>query len=187
MERILETNISVTNHLTSVSILKGMNCGLIGGLTGTIVMDLFLMGAFTIAGLPALTCFLVIGNTFAGFFSIENIEMARAIQIGVLTHYVIGPLIGALFGMAVVRIKSLRVETMKKSILLAILYVELISQPLLATTPILLNMRGPVLLVWYGGSFLMHLIAAVVLGTVVYRGLCLGSVTRPRGFHKAKI
>lgn len=175
MEKPYETSLIMKGRTTSNRFLKGLRWGLIGGLAGTIVTDLVLMGAFSAFGLPTLTCFMVIGNTFANFFSMQSIEMARAIQIGVVTHYVIGPLIGALFGMAVVRIKSLRVRTMKKSILLAIVYVELISQPLLATTPILLNMNGPVLLLWYGGSFLMHLIAAVVLGAVVGRGLPLGA------------
>ena len=171
MERILGRNLSVISRLISINLLRGMNWGLIGGLAGTIVMDLFLVGAFSIAGLPALTCFMVIGNTFASFFSIQSIEMARTIQIGVVTHYVIGPLIGALYGMAMVCIKSLHVRTMKKCILLAILYVELISQPLLATTPILLKMTVSVTLLWYGGSFVMHLIPAVVLGMVVSSGL----------------
>ena len=60
--------------------------------------------------------------------------------MGMATHYLVGPLIGAIFGLLVARVKALRVNTLKKSILLGILYVEILSQPLLATTPILLKM-----------------------------------------------
>jgi NhaP-type Na+/H+ or K+/H+ antiporter len=67
------------------------------------------------------------------------------------------------------------VHTLKKSLLLGILYVEILSQPLLATTPILLKMTTPATLQWYAGSFVMHMIAGAVLGAVVGRGLRLGS------------
>ena len=100
-------------------------------------------------------------------------EMACAIQLGVITHYLVGPLFGAIFGMLVTRVEALRVNTLKKSILLAIIYVEILSQPMLATAPILLKMTVPAMLQWYGGSFVMHLIMAVVLGSVVGYGLRL--------------
>ena len=173
MEKTYENSLLLKGRSNCSRFLKGLLWGSIGGFSGTIVMDLALMGSFSVFRLPALTCFLVIGNTFASFFSIQGMAMARAIQIGVVTHYVIGPLIGALFGMSVVRIKCLCVRTIKKCILLAILYVELISQPLLATSPLLLKMTVPVTLLWYGGSFLMHMLAGGVLGAVVTRGLRL--------------
>ena len=77
--------------------------------------------------------------------------------------------------MVVARVEALRVNTLKKSILLAFIYVEILSQPLLATTPILLKMTAPATLQWYGGSFVMHLMAGVILGTVVGCGLRLGN------------
>jgi hypothetical protein len=137
------------------------------------VMDLLLMGAFSALGLPVLTCFSIVGNTVARFFSIQGVEVERAIQLGVTTHYLIGPLVGVIYGMVVTRIEALRVNTLKKSILFAILYVEILSQPILATAPILLKMTLPVTLLWYGGSFVMHLLLAVVLGAVVGYGLRL--------------
>ena len=173
MEKAIENSLNVKGRSPSNHFLKGLGWGLIGGLTGTIGMDMVLMGSFSAFGLPALTCFSIIGNTIASFFSVKGMEMARAIQIGVATHYFIGPLIGALFGMSAVRIKCLRVRSMKKCILLAVLFVELISQPLLATSPLLLKMTAPVTLLWYGGSFVMHMLAGGVLGAVVGRGLRL--------------
>ena len=116
-------------------IIEGLGWGLIGGLAGTMVMDLVLMGALSAVGLPALTCFSIVGNTVARFFSMLGIEMAGGIPTGVATHYLIGPLVGVIFGAVVARVDALRVNTLKKSIILAILYVEILSQPILGDDP----------------------------------------------------
>jgi hypothetical protein len=171
MERTLQGNTRMTGLITPVSISRGLGWGLIGGLAGTLVMDLVLMGALAALGSPALTCFSIVGNTVARFFSIQSIDMAGVIRLGVATHYLVGPLVGAIFGTLVARIEALRVNTLKKSIILAIIYVEILSQPMLATAPILLKMTAPVTIQWYGGSFVMHLLLAVVLGAVVGHGL----------------
>ena len=85
-------------------------------------------------------------------------------------------------GSVVARVKALRVNTLKKSILLAILYVEILSQPILATTPILLKMTVPATLQWYGGSFVMHLIVAgssgCSRGSRSAAGICIPIKTR---------
>jgi hypothetical protein len=170
MEKALEGTSHMTGRITSTSLWKGLGWGLIGGLVGTGIMDLVLMGALSALGSPALTCFSIVGNTVARFFSIQGVELARAIRLGVVTHYIIGPLIGAIYGTVVAQVKALRVNTLKKTILLAILYVEILSQPMLAMTPILLKMTVPATLQWYGGSFMMHLMAGVALGLVVGYG-----------------
>jgi hypothetical protein len=175
MEKTLEGTSHMTGRITSNRLMRGLGWGSIGGLAGTLIMDLVLMGALSAFGLPALTCFSIVGNTVARFFSMQTMEIGRAIQMGIATHYIVGPVIGAIYGMAVTRIKALRVHTLKKSILMAILYVEILSQPLLAMTPILLKMTVPETLQWYAGSFVMHLMAGAVLGAVVGRGLRLAS------------
>lgn len=180
MERALLDDGRMTGRIAPTSFARGLGWGLIGGLAGTAVMDLVLMGALSALGSPALTCFSIVGNTVARFFSIQSMDMAGAIRLGVATHYLVGPLLGSIFGMVVARVEALRVNTLKKSILLAILYVEILSQPLLATTPILLKMTLPVTLQWYGGSFVMHLMLAVVLGVVVERGLRHESASRSK-------
>ena len=180
MEKTLEGTLHVTGRNLSDIIWRGLGWGAIGGLAGTLTMDLVLMGALAAIGSPALTCFSIVGNTVARFFSIQSVEATRAILMGVATHYIVGPVIGAIYGMAVARMKALRVHTLKKSILVAILYVEILSQPLLATTPILLKMAAAATLQWYGGSFLMHMIAGVVLGAVVGLGLRLRRLTQRR-------
>jgi len=157
----------VRMHLTHATLARGIGWGMIGGLVGTLVMDFALMGALSAVGMPALTCFSIVGNTAARFFSILGIEMAGGVPLGVATHYLIGPLVGAIYGAAVAQVDALRVDTLKKGIVLAVLYVEILSQPILATTPILLRMTVPETLQWFGGSFVMHLMWGIVLGAVV--------------------
>lgn len=138
------------------------------------------MGALSAVGLPALTCFSIVGNTVARFFSILGIEITGGAPLGAATHYLIGPLIGAIFGAAVAQIKALRGGTQKKDIVFAVLYVEILSQPILAMTPILLKMTAPETLQWFGGSFVMHLMWGIVLGVVVSYGLRLAAPANHR-------
>ena len=173
MEKTLQGTTHAAARNPSTRFLKSLGWGTIGGIAGTLAMDLTLMALLAAFGSPALTCFSIVGDTAAHFFSLHNLGMTGAILLGVATHYTVGPLIGAIFGLLVARVTALRVYTLKKSLLLGILYVEILSQPLLATTPILLKMTATATLQWYGGSFIMHLIAGAVLGTVVGLGLHL--------------
>jgi hypothetical protein len=65
----------------------------------------------------------------------------------------------------------LRANLLKKSVILSVLYVEILSQPLLAATPILLKMTTSDTVEWFGISFVMHLVYGVVLGVIVKFGL----------------
>jgi hypothetical protein len=160
-------------QIASVRLTRGIGWGLVGGLSGTLVMDLILIGALTAAGLPALTCFSIVGNTVGRFLSILGIEMAGGVPLGVAAHYLIGPVVGAIYGAAAAQVNAFRLDTLKKGTVFGILYVEILSQPILATTPILLKMTAAETLKWFGGSFAMHLIFGVVLGIVVSNGLRL--------------
>jgi hypothetical protein len=173
MDKTLQGTAHVTARNPSTTLFRGLEWGTIGGIAGTLAMDLTLIAVLAVFGAPALTCFSIVGDTVAHFFSMQDVGMTGAILLGVATHYTVGPAIGALFGLLVTRLKALRVHTWNKSLLLGILYVEILSQPLLATTPILLKMSAVVTLQWYGGSLIMHLIAGAVLGAVVGRGLRL--------------
>ena len=173
MDRTLQGHSLAEGHVKRAPLATGIAWGFLGGLAGTMVMDLVLMGAFFGLGQPATTCFSIVGNTVCRFFSLKDLELAGSIQLGILTHYLVGPLIGAIFGALGARVAALRVNTLKKSLILAILYVEILSQPMLAMTPILLKMTASATLQWYLGSFAVHIIVAVILGTVVARGLRL--------------
>jgi hypothetical protein len=173
MEKALQGYKPTRVPVTLVTLVRGLSWGLVGGLTGTLVMDLVLMGALSAVGLPALSCFAIIGDTVARFFSILGVATVGGVPTGVLTHYLIGPLVGIIFGVVVTQAGALRVKTVRKSLVIAVLYVEILSQPILATTPLLVKMTAPETLQWFGLSFVMHFILAVVLGAVVGYGLCL--------------
>lgn len=155
----------------TVTVARGTAWGLIGGLVGTIVMDLVLLGALSAAGLPAFTCFSIVGNTVSCFFSELGIKTAGGVPAGVATHYLVGPFFGVIFGALVMRISVFNVNSPKKAILYAILFGEILSQPILATAPILLKMTALTTLKWYSGSFAMHLLWGVVVGIIVGYGL----------------
>jgi hypothetical protein len=105
-------------------------------------------------------------------------QAAGTIPTGVIAHYVIGPLVGILFGAGAALLPALRQGSLKKIMIAAFVYVEILSQPILATTPILLKMDASQVLQWYGGSFVMHLILSIVLGAVVGCGLQKQSASR---------
>ncbi len=182
MEIRFQGNSQAKGHFPHATLGRGMAWGLIGGLAGTMVMDILLMGALSVAGHPAFTCFSIVGNTVARFFSILGMETAGGVLTGVATHYLIGPLVGALFGAAAVQVDALRVDTLKKGIGFAVIYVEILAQPILASTPILLKMTAAETLQWFGGSFMMHFIFGVVLGVVLSHGLRLSVAVNHRSF-----
>ena len=95
--------------------------------------------------------------------------------LGAATHYLVGPVVGAIFGVAVAQVEALRLDTLMKGIILAVVYVEIRSQPILATTPILLKMTAPETLQWFSVSFGMHFMWGVVLGAIVSHGLWLAT------------
>jgi uncharacterized membrane protein YagU involved in acid resistance len=180
MNKTLTGNWQPSEQTPHIPLANGIGWGLIGGLVGTMFMDLVFMGGLSAVGLPIFTCFSMVGNTVARLFSMLGLELAGGIPLGVAAHYLIGPLIGAIFGVAVTQFDALRLNTLKKGIMLAVLYVEIVSQPILATTPILLKMTGPETWQWFGISFVMHMIWGGVLGVVVSRGLRSSSAAKHR-------
>ena len=171
MEKPLEGASRRIGWASSNSFLKGLGWGFLGGLAGTLVMDLLLMGALLGLKQHATLCFSIVGDTVSRFFAVLGAQVAGGAPTGVVTHYVVGPLFGILFGAFVARLPALRGGSLKKITIAAFLYVEILSQPILATTPILLQMKAPAILQWFGGSFLMHLILSIVLGVIVWYGL----------------
>jgi hypothetical protein len=153
--------------------------GFIGGLAGTLAMDLLLMGIFLAASQSPFLCFSIVGDTVARFFSMLGVPMAGGVSTGAVAHYMIGPLVGILFGAATAIVPALRDASWKRIVVAAVVYVEILSQPLLATTPILLRMTPAVTLLWYGGSFAMHLVFGIVLGEITGYGLRSASAMVP--------
>ena len=171
MNRTVQGHWFMEGHAKRALLSKGIAWGFLGGLAGTLVMDILLMGALLILRQPALMCFSIVGDTVSRFLAMFGTQIAGGVPTGVVAHYVIGPLFGMLFGVVVTKFPALREGTLKKVTIAAFLYVEILSQPILATTPILLKMGTPATLQWFGGSFVMHLILSIVLGVIVGYGL----------------
>jgi len=170
MKKPFRDNLDAVGDMSHVTLGRGAGWGLVGGLAGTLVMDLILMGVLLAVGLPPLSCFSIVGETMAAIFSLQVSESTKLIPLGIAAHYLIGPAVGVIFGIGVARINALRRCSMKKRIILAVLYVEVLSQPILATAPILLGWNGNMILIWYCGSFIMHFILGLTLGAIVSVG-----------------
>lgn len=168
MESKLQGYALVNITMPHLSLAKGMCWGMIGGLTATVIMDLVLICAFLIAGMPPFTCFSMVGDTVARVLSFQTV--ANRILLGAAAHYLLGPVLGIIFGSVARSLPALRMGSWKKMILFAVLYTEIMSQPLLALTPIFLRMASSELLLWYVGSFGMHFIWGCVLGAALSLG-----------------
>lgn len=150
---------------------RGIIAGCIGGLLGTVAMDLFGGGLFLAMGGPASLSFSIIGDAAAAFLAMLGMTLAGGAPLGALLHYLIGLAFGALFGAAVLRAAVIQLSLPIKAIGLGILYVELMSQPLLASAAWVLQMTAAETAQWFGISFVMHLVYGMVLGLVAYYGL----------------
>jgi len=164
----LQGNSIVSEPFTSVTHMRSVQWGLIAGLAGTMAMDLVLMGGLTALGLPVDTCFITIGRTAARFFSILGIRFAGEVTLGVAVYHLVGPLLGAVYGLIVSRVSALQRTTLKKSLLYAVLYAEVVSQLILTMVPVLLRMPAQEAMLWFAGSSVLHSIWGVVMGSAAY-------------------
>lgn len=170
MEKRPEQRTLVSNPSPTQTLWKGLGWGSLGGFAGTLVMDFLLMTIFWALGEPPTLCFSIVGDTVASFAALFHAVLASGVPAGVITHYVVGPLFGLIFGGFVMRLPPLRNSSVMKSMLAALVYVEILSLPILATTPLLLKMDALTTLEWFGGSFIMHFILSIVLGWIVAFG-----------------
>ncbi len=181
MEKVLQGRLPASKSIIRFALARGLGWGLMGGLAGTVAMDIVLIVASPALGLPGIESFSVIGDTAARGFSLLGVGITGGVPAGLAVHYLVGPLLGAIFAAIVTRFESLWPATLKKGIGLAVLYVELGSQPLLALTPLLMNMNAQETVFWYALSLGMHLLYGAVLGAVVSYGLQLGMRRRTYG------
>lgn len=186
MQALFHHHLPMRDAFSQIPFAKGMVWGLVGGLVATLVMDLILMSILVLAGMSAFSCFSIVGDTVARLLSPDGMAIADSIPLGIAAHYLIGPLMGVGFGaaaaksIAVAKDHSLRAGPLKKTVVLAVLYAEILSQPLLALAPILLQMPASETLQWYGGSLIMHMIWGCVLGVVWSQGLRLPVAANPK-------
>lgn len=159
--------------------IRGMIAGMIGGLAGTFAMYLFGAGIFALLGWPANTSITIIGDSAAAFFSLFGIVLVGGAQLGVWIYYLIGLIMGGVLGIAFVCLKPLRLASLWKKVGLSILYVEVISVPLLAAGAFALKMEPASAALWFTISFVMHLVYGLVLGIITSYGVGAGVRDRP--------
>ena len=170
METTLLRNSRFQKYNMQVTLARHIKWGLIGGIAGTLIMELVLMGALTAVGMPPLTCLSFIGDTVAHLWAHFGIHLAGGVLMCLAAQYLIGSLFGVIFVTMLSKVNALHINSLKKGILLAVVYAEIISQPLLAMTTILLNMTAKDTLLWYSASILMHFLYGVVLGVIICYG-----------------
>jgi hypothetical protein len=160
---ISELEEKMSNH----TVTKAIIWGLVGGFIGTVIMDIIIAGLFLVVGMPVDLIYSFIGDVAQNFFLRIGINVSGGVPLGVLFHFFLGLTLGGLFGMLVTQIRALRLESLKKGILLGIVYIEIASQPILVTAPLLIKMTTSDILQWYGLSTVMHLIYGIILGGVL--------------------
>jgi hypothetical protein len=161
----------VEHQRSSGTFSRGLVVGLIGGLAGTIAMHVFGVGIFLVMGQPTSISFSIIGDATASFFARLGVELAGGAPLGMVVFYLLGLALGVTFVAFVVRIDALRLDSIKKGVGLGILYVEVLSLPLLAMATLVLNMTATATALWFGVSVVMHLAYGAVMGAVVSYGL----------------
>lgn len=164
MSEILHVNPRVGHRMSSAAPARPVVVGVIGGLVGTIAMDLFGAALFLVLGGPASLSFSIIGDTAAGVLSLLSIHVAGGFPLGALLRYLIGLALGGILGAAVSRLSAFRIDSLKKGIGMGILFVEVMSLPMLALAAIVLSMTASQTAQWFGISFVMHLVYGLVLG-----------------------
>ena len=97
-------------QMNRASFTRGIGVGVVGSLVGTAAMDLGMVVEFMVMGLPVLTYLDLIGSVFGG-----------GIPIGTLVHVVMGVLLGIIFVIPLLIINVLRVDSVKKGVVLGFL------------------------------------------------------------------
>jgi hypothetical protein len=166
---------------SGAAIARGLVLGVAGGLAGTVVMDLILIGTLWVVGLPPVVGFSTIGDTAAGVLALLGIEVVGGTPLGAAMHYLMGLVLGGAFGAAISRMDMRRPVTVKKGVALGAVYIEILSQPILALSPLVLPMTASETLQWFGVSAAMHLIWGIVLGLVVSHGLRAAMAAKKAG------
>jgi hypothetical protein len=166
---------------------RGIGWGLIGGFIATIALDIssvVTLGALGYpGGLPMY--FSMVAGTSAGFFSRIGLPMTGSLLMGGIVSYLIGMGLGAIFGASVSQVNGLRVDKTKR-FMFCIIFVEVVTQPLVAAAPAILEGGWTVTETWqwFLTSFYLHMIYAMVLAVSVDYGLQVAAREKRRWFWR---
>jgi len=142
--------------MSNVSLSRGIGVGVIGSLVGTIMMDFVIVLQYSMMGQPALTYLDLIGSVFGG-----------GIPLGVLIHVFVGTVLGVLFSVPVLTIDALRIDSVRKGLVLGIL-VGIASISACIPFAILIREKIATVLIF---MTIPHLVWGIVLGVVAGYGL----------------
>ncbi len=170
MDTMLQRNYRAQEDNRTAILGVDIKLGLIGGLVGSLVMELVLIVALTLASKPPLTCLSFVGDTVAHLIAKFGLNLPGGVPMCLAAQYLIGAIFGVIFCTGLSTLSTWRINSLKKGIFGAVIYSEILSQPILAMTTILLKMSAKDTLLWYAASFMMHFWFGVALGAIVCYG-----------------
>ena len=135
---------------------RGIGVGVIASLVGTIMMDFVIIVEYRMMGQPALTYLDLIGSIFGG-----------SIPLGALIHVLLGSALGVVFSVPVLAIDALRIDTVRKGMVLGIL-VGLASISACVPFALLIREKIATVLIFMA---IPHLVWGIGLGIVAGFGL----------------
>ena len=143
--------------LVNKSFLRGIGFGIVGGVVGTVLMDIVMMLTFIIAGQPADT-----------FFSMVGEKLGDGPLVGILVHNLVGLTGGIVFSLLVLYVKALRIDSRRKGLMIGFA-AGVVTIPL-GCIPLAIWLDQPILAV-IAFSILPHLVWGTTLGWIVAYGL----------------
>lgn len=148
--------------------LRGLLIGVVGGLLGTILMDIVMI-----------VTFLAVGESADFFFTMVGKKLGDGAIIGVAIHNMIGMSGGFIFATFVLNVPRLRIDSTRKGLLLGV-GAGAITIPL-GCIPLAIWLGEPIVPV-IAFSLLPHLVWGTVLGWTMAYGL-LSSGARTAGLE----
>jgi hypothetical protein len=141
--------------------------GMAAGVVATVIMDVFVALAMVLMGSPVTFMFSFIGDVVAACAAFFSVQIAGGVAWGAMVHYLFGLCLGGVFAV-LRRAPRFNIDTVRRSTLAGILFIEVTSQPFLALAPLVLPMSAADTLGWYGLSTVMHAIYGSVLGFLLH-------------------
>ena len=143
---------------------------IIGGIIGGILMLLVLMVGAAGMGLPATTFALVMGMGLGA-------SMSSAVMVGVLGHFTVSIVAGAIFGAIVSYVKPLKLKNVSKSLGLGVAFAIVVY--LVFFLPMAMTVFASVMMKLMGAKAAMMLPEVLVIGFIghILYGLALGAIT----------
>ena len=158
----------------SAGLARRAAIGLIGGLSGTVAMDLAVLALSRTVGVPRTASLDTISNSVAALCSKAGVNVPPGLATAAVPHVLIGSGLGVVFGGAFAGTRALREASPTKVAGLGALYALVATQPFLAAAVIVLKMTPAEAAKWYGITLLTHTIFGGVLGAVASYGLRSG-------------